>query len=124
MMIIGQEMADICHGGGCRTVPFLEVVQCGRFLGDHTRAKKSQFLRFSVFVACSTMFLIVATMMFGVAVNSVKYGLHTNIIPQEHHLPTHISELFGGKKPSSVLLQPPTTKTPYVVICSVYLAMR
>jgi hypothetical protein len=29
MMIIGQEMANICHGGGgCRTMPFLEVVRC------------------------------------------------------------------------------------------------
>jgi hypothetical protein len=29
------------------------------------------------------MFLVAATMMFGVAANSVKYGLHTNIIPKE-----------------------------------------
>jgi hypothetical protein len=29
------------------------------------------------------MFLVAATMMFGVAANSVKYRLYTNIIPQE-----------------------------------------
>ena len=33
-------MAEIRHGGGCRTVPFLEVVRCGRFFGDRARAKK------------------------------------------------------------------------------------
>jgi hypothetical protein len=29
------------------------------------------------------LFLVAATMMFRVATNSLKYGLHTNIIPQE-----------------------------------------
>ena len=31
-MIIGQEMAEIPHGG--LTVPFLEFVRCGWFFGD------------------------------------------------------------------------------------------
>jgi hypothetical protein len=52
-VIIGGEMAEIRHGGGCRTVPFLEVVRCGRFFGDRARAKNSEFLRFLVFTAGS-----------------------------------------------------------------------
>ena len=43
-MIIGQEMAEIRHGGGCGTVPFLEFVRCGRFFGDCAPAKKVAIL--------------------------------------------------------------------------------
>ncbi len=52
-MIIGQEMAEIRHGGGCRTVPFLEVVRCGRFLETERGQKNSKYLRFQVFKAGS-----------------------------------------------------------------------
>ncbi len=44
-MIIGQEMAEIRHGGGGgHMVPFLEFVRCGRFFGDCAPAKKVAIL--------------------------------------------------------------------------------
>jgi hypothetical protein len=36
-------------GGGCRTVPFLKVVRCGRFLGDRARANKFTVFAFPSF---------------------------------------------------------------------------
>jgi hypothetical protein len=50
-MIIGQEMAEICHGGGGRTVPFLIVVWYGRFFGDRVPAKKLQYLQVALLAA-------------------------------------------------------------------------
>jgi hypothetical protein len=42
------------------------------------------------------MFLVVATMMFVVVTNNVKYGLHTNIIPQEGYKGTKNRCLWTG----------------------------
>ncbi len=49
MMIIGQEMSDIRHGGGGRMVPFSGFVWTGVFLGDRARAKKFSVLAFLSF---------------------------------------------------------------------------
>jgi hypothetical protein len=44
------------------------------------------------------MLLVAATMMFGVAANSIKYGLHANIIPQEGYEGTKNQCLWTGPK--------------------------
>ncbi len=45
------------------------------------------------------MFLVVVTVMFVVTKNSVKYGLHTNIIPQEGYEGTKKWWLWTGPEP-------------------------
>jgi hypothetical protein len=42
----------------------------------------------------------------------------------QHHLPARILGFFGGKKTSSVIFLPPTTKTPHALICSISLTKR
>ncbi len=52
--------------------------------GDDTPLSKSLMMKFVG--GGYYVFLVVASMMFLVATNSVKYGLHTNITPQEGSL--------------------------------------
>ncbi len=49
-----------------------------------------------------TRFLVAATMMFGVAANSIKYGLYMNIIPQEGYEGTKNLCLWTGPKISGL----------------------
>ncbi len=48
-MIFCQAMGKIRHGGGCRTVPFLEVVWHGWVFGRPPKAKKISTLAFLIF---------------------------------------------------------------------------
>jgi hypothetical protein len=65
MMIIGQEMADIHHGGGGRTVPFSGFVWSGVFLGDRARAKKFSVLAFLSFCGPQLVVLVLRMILQG-----------------------------------------------------------
>ncbi len=51
-------------------------------------------------------------------------GVDAGAVVEAHHLPALILGFFCGKKTSSVLFPPPTSKTPHALICSVSLTMR